>query len=338
VDELAILGKDLFHYSDNFFEFTALFASDEIEINERSYKYSEITTGILNFDFTEYKAIMKELELAHCNGDEVKYTQSAKMLNEIIKAMPLFSDFKNRHNLLDAVFYNPFFQKEKPSNPYKNLDGYIALGEDLDLIQRRYKWFLVEMFYRTFPAVKTNRYAYAIENNGVGAFVSGISLGESSDVDPANSSIQYEIRISKVTGLPQLFEKMAFKRLSDFIYVEFFKSLMNENVPKKCKSCGNYFLQEKGFSYEYCDCIAPNEIDKTCRDIGSTKSFQDKVKNSQVWTIHQRAYKKYYARVMKKKMTKPDFMLWAENAESLRDKALVGEMTAEDFEKEINKV
>lgn len=270
VTELAILGKDLFDYCDNFFEFTALFASDEIEINEHSYKYSEITTSILNFDFTEYYVLMKELKLAHCNGDEVKYTQSAKMLNEIIKAMPLFSDFKNRHNLLDAVFYNPFFQKEKPSNPFKNLDGYIALGEDLDLIQRRYKWFLDEMFYRTFPAVKTNRYAYGIENNGVSAFVSGISLGESSDVDPSNSSIQYEIRISKVTGQPQLFEKMVFKRLSDFVYVEFFKSLMNENVPKKCKSCGKYFLQEKGFSYEYCDGIAPGEIDKTCRDIGST--------------------------------------------------------------------
>jgi hypothetical protein len=196
---------------------------------------------------------------------------------------------------------------------------------------------LDEMFYRTFSAVKTNRYAYAIENNGVSAFVSGTSLGESSEVDPANSSIQYEIRISKATGQPQLFEKMFFKRLSDFIYVGFFKSLMNENVPKKCKSCGKYFLQEKGFIYEYCDGIAPNEIDKTCRDIGSTKSFQDKVKSSKVWSIHQRAYKKYYARVMKKKMTKSDFMLWAENAESLRDKALAGQMSAEEFEKLINK-
>ncbi|HCA28096.1 MAG TPA: hypothetical protein DEP23_00200 [Ruminococcaceae bacterium] len=115
---------------------------------------------------------------------------------------------------------------------------------------------------------------------------------------------------------------MTFTRLIDFIYMDFFKGLMAEYSPKKCKLCGRYFLQEKGFSYEYCNNIAPNETEKTCRDIGSLTSFRDKVKNNEIWQIHQRAYKKYYARVLKKKMSKSDFLAWAENAERLRDQTL----------------
>ena len=134
--------------------------------------------------------------------------------------------------------------------------------------------------------------------------------------------MQYEIRESVQTGQPQLFEKMVFTRLGDFIYTELFKGMMRGSIPKKCKNCGRWFLRERGFLYEYCGNIAPNETDKTCRDIGAIASFQDKVKNNPVWEIHQRAYKKYYARVLKKKMSKAGFYTWSVDAETLRDKIL----------------
>ena len=66
------------------------------------------------------------------------------------------------------------------------------------------------------------------------------------------------------------------------------------------------------------DQIAPGETEKTCRDIGAAASFQENVRSNEVWQIHQRAYKKYYARVLKKNMTKDDFLLWARDAEKLR--------------------
>lgn len=85
-------------------------------------------------------------------------------------------------------------------------------------------------------------------------------------------------------------------------------------VPKQCKNqvCEHWFLQEPGHTYEYCPNIAPEETEKTCRDIGAAASFKEKVNHNPVWEIHQRAYKKYYARVMKKKMSKVDFEQWAE--------------------------
>ena len=220
-------------------------------------------------------------------------------LNELIKKMPLFCDFTLRHKLLQRDYYNPFYDKEKSSNPYRYFDDYIRLAEDLQLIKERYTWFLNDMYYRTFSKIETNKYAYQIENNGDSAFISGVSLGIDPHVDSANVSFQFEVRESVATGQPQIFEKMGFTRLIDFIYMDLFKGFMAEYSPKKCKLCGKYLLQDKGFSYEYCNNIAPNETEKTCRNIGALASFRDKVKNNEIWQIHQRAYKKYYARVLK---------------------------------------
>ncbi len=75
-------------------------------------------------------------------------------------------------------------------------------------------------------------------------------------------------------------------------------------------------------TYNYCAQTAPGEAKLTCRDIGSRASFRDKVKNNEIWKIHQRAYKKYFARTKKGTMTKTEFEAWAREAELLRDQTL----------------
>ena len=69
---------------------------------------------------------------------------------------------------------------------------------------------------------------------------------------------------------------------------------------------------------------------KTCREIGAAKSFKEKVDNNDIWKVHQRAYKKYFARVSKGKMSKPDFEVWAREAERMRDEALAEDEMAWD--------
>lgn len=78
-----------------------------------------------------------------------------------------------------------------------------------------------------------------------------------------------------------------------------------------------------GASYNYCDSIASNsEEGKTCREVGSAKSFRAKVLNHPVWAIHQRAYKKYFARTKKGTMTRAEFLVWETESEQLREDAL----------------
>lgn len=115
---------------------------------------------------------------------------------------------------------------------------------------------------------------------------------------------------------------MYFGRLLDFVYVELMKGMQKGFVPKRCSNCGRWFLQTPGATYSYCDGPAPGQEDKTCREIGAAASFQDKVRNNEIWKIHQRAYKKYFARTRKGTMSRAEFDLWAREAERLRDQAL----------------
>ena len=56
--------------------------------------------------------------------------------------------------------------------------------------------------------------------------------------------------------------------------------------------------------------------------MGASANFQEKVRNNEIWKLHQRAYKKYFARTRKGTMSKPEFEAWAREAEQLRDEAL----------------
>lgn len=212
---------------------------------------------------------------------------------------------------------------------------YLFAGEDIRPIQKRYTWFLEELFRDAVSEKKKGQrkkpLAEQICSQCLDAFVSGVSLGESSEVDAPRVNVQYAV-LEKEDGSHELVEKMYFDHLADFIYVEFMKGLQKGFVPKRCASCGQWFLQEPGLTYNYCNQVAPGEAKLTCRDIGSKASFLDKVKNNDIWKIHQRAYKKYFARTKKGTMTKAEFEVWAREAEEARELALKEYERARDTE------
>lgn len=57
-----------------------------------------------------------------------------------------------------------------------------------------------------------------------------------------------------------------------------------------------------------------------------------KARNNEVWQVRQRAYRKYYARTMRKDMTKAEFEPWTRDAEHKRDAALEPYARAESVE------
>lgn len=280
---MALFFKDLFPENKRFFAFDVLFGESHIVINSKKYKYNEILTAFLNYDVEEYISAMAQ-------------NHSTEKLNNIILQLPLFRDF------------NPFGLIEKIRE-----EEYTALLEDLEHLDR-YRQFLKDVGYK-----KDKSFIQQIVKNGMTAFVADKTMGASVERETTVSKIQYLI-LEDRDGDANLFERIGFSRLIDFIYTDFFKGIMKESVPKQCKLCGTYFLLEKGFHYEYCNTIF--EAGQTCREVGATKSFKAKTDNNDVWKLHQRAYKKYYARVLKKKMSKGDFNTWATAAEKLRDEYL----------------
>ena len=95
---------------------------------------------------------------------------------------------------------------------------------------------------------------------------------------------------------------------------------------------GAGFCRNRGATYAYCTGAAPGQDGKTCREIGASSSFRNKVENNDIWKVHQRAYKKYFARIRSRLMTKSKFEVWSRQAADLRDAALERYAQAENEE------
>lgn len=136
---------------------------------------------------------------------------------------------------------------------------------------------------------------------------------------------------------PILCEKILFSDLQSFLFYDFFNGIRNNYIPNRCKHCGKFFLIRGGKYFSYCDNPLKDAPDKTCRDVGSRRRYDDKCKNDPIWQTYNRAYKAHYARYMKKKMTISEFEKWSRFASDLRDRAIAGEIDFERYYEEIRK-
>lgn len=134
-----------------------------------------------------------------------------------------------------------------------------------------------------------------------------------------------------------LCEEIKFTDLGSFLYYDFFRGIAQNYLPNRCKNCGKYFLIRGSWYYTYCDNTLADEPDKTGRDVGSKRSYDKKCKNDPIWQTYNRAYKAHYARHIKKKMTVAEFEKWSRFASDIRDKALAGDISFEQYYVEIRK-
>ena len=118
-------------------------------------------------------------------------------------------------------------------------------------------------------------------------------------------------------------ERYSFSTLRDFLYVELGKAIRRGNAPRQCRLCQCWFLHEQGDRAIYCERVAPRETEKSCREVGARAVFENKIQKEEAWKIYKRAYKKYYARVMKGNMDREDFNAWVERAAARRDTTIL---------------
>lgn len=323
---MAVLAKDYLDYRTPLTHTKVQFGAEKywIEENSKGFPYGETLVEILNYDTSHYQECTDRLQ----NAMERKYGEAVLNLlstvaTEFLK-LPFYRVYLKELGQLELYLMFP----DMVSDLYTDsnlLQFLFDAVEDISLIQERYAWFLTnalqaENEHRKRGQRKTPL-ADRIIKNHMEAFVSGRSLGSDRHVDAPNVQVQYAVLETKESGA-EIVEKMYFDRLSDFVYVELIKSLQKGFLPKCCPNCGKWFLQEPGTDFTYCGNPSPQDSKRLCRDIGSINNFRNKAKNNEIWAIHQRAYRKYYARMMKKKMTRAEFFEWAEAAAQLRDKVL----------------
>jgi hypothetical protein len=331
---MAILGKDLLDLhrprTNTRVEFGA--SCYWVESAPNPQPYGAILTEVLNLGTEPFQHLLDKLTLVIQQRDFGTAPHAYTEMQKGFGSLPLYrlywEDFRACGDMEAEDFAVGGVQEafaefvvdrggSLPSFMQQQLD-------DIRFIQKRYSWFLDTLSAgRVFEKKKGQRkepLAEQLDERGLGAFISGVSLGESPETDPPQVRSQYRLRGQGREA--EIVERMYFVRLLDFVYVEFMKGIQKGFVPKRCANCGRWFLQTPGATYSYCDGPAPGQEGKTCREIGATASFQDKVRNNEIWKIHQRAYKKYFARTRKGTMSRTEFDLWAREAEQLRDQAL----------------
>lgn len=341
---MGILGKDLLDLDRPATHTKVLFGGDGywIEYDNVRHPYGTALTELLDFDATDYHQNFSALCALRNSGDPIPAAKAFRDVAHAFAQLPYYRFFLslNHPRVYEPLLAGPLSIDDPSLNGQVSdtelgksvladfdmaVQKYRWAEEDLRLIQSRYTWFLDELFKNAEPEKKKGQrkkpLAVQLYEANLEPYVSGTSLGQSRETDPPKVEVQYVV-VEPEDGDPELAEKMYFDRLADFVYVELMKGLQKGFVPKRCNNCGRWFLQEPGMTYSYCDREVEGEPGVTCRQIGSRASFKSKVQNNDVWKVHQRAYKKYFARIRAKTMTKTDFEIWARAAEGIRDRAL----------------
>ena len=330
---MGVLGKDLLDFhrprTNTKVEFGA--SSYWVESNPAMQPYGTALTEILNLDAAPFQELLDQYRNAVAEANSEQAAQAFQAVANGFASLPLCRLYWNDVQLFASMDVGELFvgDAQEAFCEYVMQDDTLPrfMQEQLDairLIQDRYVWFLDSLLAgKPFEKKKGQRktsLAQQIEKKGLEPFVSGVSLGASSEVDAPKVNAQFCIRGAGREA--EVVEKMYFDRLLDFVYVEFMKGLQRGFVPKRCANCGRWFLQTPGATFAYCAGSAPEDPSKACREIGAASSFKEKTRNNEVWQVQQRAYKKYYARTMRKDMTKAEFETWTRDAEQKRDAAL----------------
>lgn len=208
-------------------------------------------------------------------------------------------------------------------------DQHITFAEDLLRVQAAYSDLLDRYIHE--------KRKFLSDGETAACFIQYLSDTERKDSterirSSGSMKMSHEVYRRKDGG-ERLCETYDFDSLGAFLYVDFFRGMSRCYLPKRCDNCGKYFLQTSGKYSSYCERPLKDDREKTCRDVGARKRYDDKCKNDPVWQAYNRAYKAHYARHMKKKMTTAEFEQWSRYAVELRDQAESGKLEQAEYER-----
>jgi len=119
--------------------------------------------------------------------------------------------------------------------------------------------------------------------------------------------------------------------------IDFFlrECIKREQLFKACKNCGKYFAISSYVNTEYCE-RQYGSTGKSCKEIGATQVYKKKIQTNPVIGEYNRQYKKRFAWIRYRRITQEAFYVWSKEAQAMRDKALAGKISLEEFKAWLN--
>ena len=120
------------------------------------------------------------------------------------------------------------------------------------------------------------------------------------------------------------------EKVYDLIDYYLRESIRREQNWRVCKNCKRYFPMTGRVSAEYCD-RPITASGSTCKDIGSTKVWESKVRGEESFQNYRREYKRRYAWIRLGKWTAEEFADWSARAQQKKAACDNGTITEEEF-------
>lgn len=133
-------------------------------------------------------------------------------------------------------------------------------------------------------------------------------------------------------------ESLKIKSYLELLQYDYFRALQNEHTIRICSNCKRAFLNTTKHHTIYCDRLAPNENNKTCREVGALNKQKEKVQNSPIHQAYKKCYKKLNQRYNRGTITADEFNELITIIQPLRDDALNGDLSVEELVSKLKKI
>jgi hypothetical protein len=337
--------RDFIEEMQTYLGFDVWHQKNKYVIGGAEFSLGESISDVLNFDFSLLDKPFQAMDLIISRTPQSKIpntdliamvqTLTNKMLDVLFAIKPFSelpidrSEFRDRLtgiNTLNRAVFDAYFMR------------FLMLRSDVLRTQLLFNDLLDNYFDRNFPEKASAAYEQFLDDCADTKNIKQYTdlngrVYAASEIAAISSPIAIDFGIPPTgTSLNGVCEVIRFSSPYDFYHWELMRSLMEGSVIKRCKCCGKFFQQARGgYVYEYCAGIAPGEKTRTCRQIGSLRSHDAKIKGDPIWGAYRRAYKKFHARVLKGHMTQEEFVLWADAAFRLRDRTMLEAKDVPDY-------
>ncbi len=146
--------------------------------------------------------------------------------------------------------------------------------------------------------------------------IRGNEVIKETDIRLLRSKLKSDIQELKKENM-NILEVYDVESIFHILYISLTYLIFKELKVKRCLNCGKYFVF-KNINAEYCDRVIKNNK-LTCKDIGPTKKFKEKIEQDEVMKIFKRVKTRNYMRSKRnpEKYPHDEFLKWCENAEEL---------------------
>lgn len=285
---------------------TVQYCGGVLDTGFAKYPAGSLLCQFLNYDASEFLRLKRQRDS--------RVAVAPESICGMLRGMPYYRD------LMAILPKGKQLELAQQFSLYQRGQLWVDAEMCIQLIENRYKNIVFQLYEDAEHAPNT-KVLQKLSADALDSPALGLRL-QKMLVKPA---VQYVL--SESGGLAERYRASG---LAELLYLDLIHLLQEGSSVRKCSHCGRFFLPERGYNYRYCDSQAPGE-ERTCREIGAARTRQSKLGDNTILAEYQRAYKRYYARMLKQRWTREQFRVWQEQALALRETAEAQHWDCADF-------